>query len=179
MPLLVGCSVQTATIEDTQLVCPECVSTEQATQVAVKVLGEMHFSIEKLDTKQGVVKTRPLRGAQFFEVWRSDNVGASSTAEANLQTLRRSVEIRIEERQGKRYIDCLARVQRLSLPEQQVASTAQAYRLYSRSSPSMQRFELEPEQRAQMAWIDLGLDLRLAKEIVRRIARRVGQPETR
>lgn len=174
-----GCSLQRAALEDTPAVCADRLSVAQATQIAGEVLGEMHFSIEKLDPEQGVVRTRPLRGAQFFEAWRRDNAGAFSAAEASLHTIRRSVEVRIEERQGRRCIDCVARVQRLSLPEQQIASTAQAYRMYSRSSPSMQRFELEPEQRAEMAWMDLGRDTRLAREIVQRMARKIERLEVR
>ena len=177
--LSAGCSVERTAFDETPSVCFDRVSVAQATRIAGEVLGEMHFSIEKLDPERGVVRTRPLRGAQLFEVWRSDNASASGAAEASLHTVRRSVEVRVEERQGRRCIDCVARVQRLSLPEQPVASTAQAYRMYSRSSPSMQRFELGREQKAEMAWVDLGRDTCLAREIVRRMARKIERSEAR
>ena len=63
---------------------------------AERVLTRMHFAIEKLDAEQGVVKTRPLRGAQFFEFWRSDNVSSYDCEEANLQSVRRTVELRVK-----------------------------------------------------------------------------------
>jgi hypothetical protein len=65
------------------------------------------------------------------------------------------------------------RVERLSLPENAIASTSQGYRIHSQSSPLLQTFELTGRQQAGMAWIDLGDDPALAAEILRRIERKL------
>ncbi len=91
--LSLGCAGRTAAPSGpAQALCPEGVTTAQVVEAAHAVLAGMHFTIEKLDAEQGVVKTWPLRAGQFFEVWRSDNVGAFNTAEANFQSIRRTVD---------------------------------------------------------------------------------------
>jgi len=146
-------------------------------QTGYEVLSHLHFPIEKLDVEQGIVRTRPWRGAQFFEFWRRDNVGLPNAAEANLHTIRRAVELRITGEQGQVSVDCRVRVQRLSLPENKAVSVSQAYRMHSASRSRTQRLLLTPRQRQGMAWIDMGQDDRLAARILDAIARRVRQLE--
>lgn len=85
-----------------RIVCGAGVTRTEVVQAAGDVLTRMHFAIEKLDAEQGIVRTRPLRGGQFFELWRSDNAGAYNWAEANLQSVRRVVELRVIEEAGDR-----------------------------------------------------------------------------
>ena len=151
------------------------VSVADAMTAAEDVLGRMHFVLEKADRQQGLIRTKPLSGAQLLEFWRSDNVGPAQTLEANLHTLRRSVELQFRPGEDHLAIDCTVKVQRLSLPENEVASVSQAYRIYSRSTPTVQRLELEPWQEEGLAWIDLGDDPLLAQRILKRIARNFQQ----
>jgi len=141
----------------------------EAMALAEDVLGQMHFTIEKTDIESGLMRTRPLSGAQFFEFWRSDNVGPDNSLQANLHTIRRTVELEISQQGKELCIACSVRVQRLSLPERQVSSTARAYEMFSRSSSTLQRLALNPQQQKNMAWIDLDKDVLLAEEILRRI----------
>ncbi|MBN2316677.1 MAG: hypothetical protein JXM79_22305 [Sedimentisphaerales bacterium] len=141
--------------------------------LAEDVLAELHFSIDKIDVKSGFLKTRPLSGAQFFEFWRGDNVGGDNHLQANLHSIRRIVELDITDQGGKIRIGCNVKVQRLSLPEREVTSSARAYDMFSRSSPNLQKFSLNPEQEKSMAWIDLDDDIPLATEILRRIRERI------
>lgn len=152
------------------------VSMADAMTVAEAALGRMHFVIEKADPQQGIIRTKPLTGAQFFEFWRSDNVGPARVVQANLHTLRRSVELRLQPDGGQIRIHCHVNVQRLSLPANEVASVSQAYRMYSKSTPTIQRLELAPEQQEGLAWIDLGEDPALAERVLKRIAERI-QPQ--
>jgi hypothetical protein len=142
-------------------------------EVAEDVLAKMHFTIEKADVRSGFIKTRPLPGAQLFEFWRSDNVGADSCLQANLHTLRRTVELDVSQRGEELCIGCDVRVQRLSLPERDISSSAWAYEMFSRSSPSLQKLKFHPEQKKGVAWVDLDRDMRLATEILRRIEKRI------
>jgi hypothetical protein len=174
---LAGCREPQARPAAREPLCLPEASVAEVVAAAGETLGRMHFEIEKLDAERGFVRTRPLRGAQFFELWRSDNVNAASAAEANLHTIRRVAELHVARDDGRTCVECEVAVQRLSLPENEVASTSQAYMMHSRSSPSMQRLELGPEQRRGLAWIDLGNDDLLAAEILGRLARIVNNPK--
>jgi hypothetical protein len=173
------------------MVCEDGVTTAQVIEAAEHVLTRMQFPIEKLDVEQGIVRTRPLRGAQFFEFWRSDNAGSYGCKEANLQSIRRSVELRVRREavdhrpeaggayslqpaaSGPLRIECDVSVQRLSLPQNEVTGTSEAYAIHSRSTPTLQRLEVTPQQRRAMAWIDLGKDPDLAARILNRVAKRL------
>jgi hypothetical protein len=183
---LFGCAEpnKTAATAPVQMICQAGMTRADVVQAAGDVLTEMHFAIEKLDAEQGIVRTRPLRGGQFFELWRSDNAGAYNWEEANLQSLRRAVELRVrpEDRAQKTEdgntprlcLECAVSVQRLSLPPNEVAGTSEAYRIHSASVPTLQRIEVTPQQRRAMAWIDLGKDPDLAAKILTRIDQRLG-----
>jgi len=178
--------------EPVRIVCPDGVTKAAAVQAAEFVLTRMHFPLEKVDVDQGIVRTRPLRGAQFFEFWRSDNASLSGYEEANLQSIRRTVEVYAEAKErasgGRREsadanaptpphslcLRCLVSVQRLSLPANEIAGTSEGYRIHSASLPTLQRIEPTPQQRRAMAWIDLDPDPTLAARILERIEKRLG-----
>jgi hypothetical protein len=142
-------------------------------ETAEDVLAEMHFTIDKADTESGYIRTRPLPGGQFFEFWRCDNIGADSFFESNLHTIRRTVELELIRPGEDLIIDCNVQVERLSLPERDITSSARVYQMFSKSKESLQRLKLNPYQERNMAWIDLGKDERLTTEILRRIEQRV------
>ena len=175
LAFLTGCATSerhAVELEDDALYAPD-ITIADAMAAAEDALARMHFVINKADPERGVLRTKPLPGAQFLEFWRSDNVGAAQTLEANLHTLRRSVEVQFRPEPNRVAIDCTVNVQRLSLPENKVASVSQAYRLHSRSSYNVQRLELEPWQKEGLSWIDLGDDPLLAQRILKRIARSI------
>jgi hypothetical protein len=170
--VLTGCAQPQQRTPISQILVPN-LDTSEAMALVEDVLGQMHFTIEKADLQSGLMRTRPLSGAQFFEFWRSDNVGPDNSLAANLHTIRRTVELEISPEGNELCIACNVRVQRLSLPERQVSSTARAYEMFSRSSPTLQRLSLNPEQQKNMAWIDLDNDVLLAGEILRRIEAKI------
>jgi hypothetical protein len=119
--------------------------------------------------QQGIIRTRPLPGAQFFEFWRSDNVGTENSVEANLHSLRRAAELSLTEQNAQLCIGCNVKVQRLSLPEFEVSSSSRAYEMFSKSTAKMQELILHHEQEREMEWLDMGQDTRLSTEILKRI----------
>lgn len=141
----------------------------QAMQIAERTLGEMGFKIEKADAEAALIRTRPLPGAQVFEFWRKDNASAFAASEANIQTIRRIVEIKFTERGEQLCLQCSVETQRLSLPERRVNSTSDAYIMFSESDSVLQKLELSDEQRKGMAWISLGRDSQLEERILGRI----------
>jgi len=173
---LPGCGGPNAAPMPAQMICGDGVTRAEVVQAAGDVLIRMHFAIEKLDAEQGLVRTRPLRGAQFFEFWRSDNAGTYNWEEANLQSARRSVELRVKPEAGGASglcVECDVSVQRLSLPPNEVTGTSEAYRIHSASVPTLQRIELSPQQQRAMAWIDLGKDPDIAARILARVEQRL------
>lgn len=149
------------------------INVAEAMEISEDVLAKMHFEIEKADVQSGYLKTRPLPGAQFFEFWRSDNVGSENALFANLHTIRRTVELNVIHREGQLDIDCDVSVQRLSLPERETGSNARAYGMYTRSGPTLQKLRFDPAQIEGISWIDLDEDKKLAAEIVKRITERI------
>ncbi len=167
--LFAGCAQErcgeTATPAQTRQVCTELADKAEVMQAAEDVLVKMGFSIGKADARAGLIRTRPLSGAQFFEFWRGDSVGAFNTAEANLHSIRRTVQLEITEQGRRLCIACRARTERLSLPDQQADS------LFSASATSLRKMQ----QRSGIGWIDLGDDTRLSGKILERIERRISE----
>jgi hypothetical protein len=168
---LTGCEQQHEVVTE-QIFLPD-IGNDEVMEIAEDVLAEMHFTIEKADVESGFIKTRPLSGAQFFEFWRSDNVGVENSLQANLHTIRRTVELDLSPRGEQLCIACNVQVQRLSLPERDVSSSARAYEMFSTSSSSLQTLTLGPEQKKNIAWVDLDKDMQLATEILKRIEKRI------
>ena len=174
--LLAGCAKQQQ-LQTLEQICLPATAKADAMQAAEVVLGKMHFTIEKADVEQGLIRTRPLPGAQFFEFWRSDNVGDLNSAEANMHSIRRVAELNISRQDSQLCIGCNVNVQRLSIPEQQISSSARAYRMFSQSSPAIQTLILHPRQKTGMAWVNLGSDTMLATEILKRIEKHLTPEE--
>ena len=161
--LLAGCAQQQQFKAVEQICVPDTEKAE-AMQIAEDVLGQMHFTIAKADPERGYIRTRPLSGAQFFELWRSDNVGALAWAEANLHSIRRIVELDVRGQDEQLCIGCDVKVQRLNLPERQITGSAP------------QRFLAKARvggQKRGMCWVDLGPDRKLETKILKRIEKRM------
>ncbi len=103
--VLSGCSQRQEELVVVEPLCIAGVARSFAIETAADTLGQIHFEIEKSDVEAGIVRSRPLRSAQFFEFWRDDTVGSSNWAESNLHTIRRTVELAIAEQQGQLCID--------------------------------------------------------------------------
>jgi len=161
---LAGCGTEQAQPSE-----PLCLSGVQEGKVmaeAEDVLERMDFVIDKADAEHGYILTQPLTGAQAFEFWRKDNVGRFNTSEANLQTIRRTVEINVANRDGRVCADCVVTVERMSLAESGTAGAGPTSMLFGRSPTALGRLELTPYQKASMTWIDLGRDSRLETKIL-------------
>ncbi len=178
---LVTCALITCTLmltgcarplhqETTEQICLPDTQKPKAMQAAEDILSRMHFTIDKSDAEQGIIRTKPLPAAQSFEFWRNDNVGSFNSTEANLHSIRRTAELSISRQAGQLCISCDVKVQRLSLPERDITGSGRAYEMFTRSKQSIQVLELHPEQEKDVAWIDLGSDKQLATEILKRFS---------
>ena len=174
--LLAGCAEQQQ-YQAAEPLLMENTDKLRVMEMAEDVLVKMHFTIEKANDENGFIKTKPLQGAQFFELWRSDSVGTGNWLANNLHSIRRIVELNINEQDKDLYSNCDVKIYRLSLPEREIRS-AHAYDLFSTSGPTLQRIQLHPEQKADMAWIALGKDEQLAAEILKRIEQQIVSGQT-
>ncbi|MFA5239623.1 MAG: hypothetical protein WC476_07970 [Phycisphaerae bacterium] len=172
--LLAGCAgpYKGQTVEQ---ICPAGLDKQQAMQIAEDVLGKLQFTIAKSDADLGVIKTSPLAGAQFFEFWRKDNVGAFSVAESSMHSIRRIAELNITQQGSQLCIHCNVNTQRLRLPEREIRSNSRAYGMFSQSGPSTQRLIINPGQKESMSWVDLGSDSKLATVILKRIEKKIAK----
>ncbi|MFA5252933.1 MAG: hypothetical protein WC454_10165, partial [Phycisphaerae bacterium] len=161
--------------EPAEQICPAGIDKQQAMQISENVLAKMYFTIDKYDANLGVIKTRPLAGAQFFEFWRKDNVGSFNSAEANLHSIRRIAELNIKQQDAILCISCNVNIQRLHLPGQELRSNSRAYDMFSRSSPSLQKLVLNPKQEQGMTWVNLGNDTKLATVILKKIENKIAK----
>ena len=169
LSLCAGCATTPARQEQrvqVEQVCVTNIDKPQAMQIAEDVLTAMHFAIEKADLDSGLIRTRPLSGAQFFEFWRSDNVGPFYAALANLHSIRRIAEVRIQQQGDKVFIRCDTQIQKLSLPESPSADRPIPGAPVRRLTPT-------PEQEKGITWIDLGKDTLLSTEILNRIQKHI------
>jgi hypothetical protein len=159
--MLAGCAQKQKYETVEQIYVPDMDKTE-AMQIAEDALAKMHFTIEKADYESGIIRTKPLPAAQFFEFWRSDNIGAYNAAEANLHSIRRIVELHISQQDTKLSIDCDVQVQRLNLP----VSRESGKRLSSQRPARLTRI-------TGATWTDLGKDAKLATKILKRIQKHI------
>lgn len=154
-------------------VCLAGTDIDFAMRQTEKALLKMNFVVEKADAESGLMRTRPLSSGQFFEFWRKDNRNSYSRSMANLHTLQRTAELSFDRKNGQLCIDCRVKVERLSIPEEEIDSSAKAYCMFSESSESTQTLILGKDQEKDMAWINLGRDNGLESYILEKINKQI------
>ncbi len=164
---LAGCA-ENKYIKTEDRLCVPAATQADAMAAAERVLADMHFEIEKLDSGAGYIRTHSLSGAQTFELWRSDSVGGFNREEADLHSIRRAVELNVSQQAGQLCINCRVTTQRLSIHSEQTAD--KSYTVMSGQN-SLQK--ISREQRPNITWIDLGRDGQLETEILKRIEKRL------
>jgi hypothetical protein len=165
---LVGCAGSSKVVQ--QPVTLNDISKQTAMELSEKTLVAMQFGIEKYDAANGVIRTRPLRGKQFFEFWRRDNASAFDSAESNIQSIQRTIELTFAEDQKKVSISCGSSVQRLSLPEVPIQGYSTSPALYTSSDRREQRLMVTKKDRQEdPQWIDLGRDAALESKVLDQI----------
>ena len=176
--LMTGCILFSGCGSEQQAIFDDPISllntpTDQAMEIAQAVLLKMYFDIEKYDTDARYIRTRPLSGAQFFEVWRQDNASAVSAVQANLYSLRRIVELNFTPQNTTTYVRCHVQVLRLSIPERPIEGASRMGGAYTESSSRYQTLEVDYDKQAQIEWIDVGPDHDLQQKILKRIQKEI------
>ena len=175
---LLGCGNEVH-VPSSEPLCIGSMGKSQLMEVCEDILVRKQFVIDKYDPANGFIKTRPLSGKQLFEFWRSDNAGSFNTAEANIQSIQRSVTINILESENQRCIDCEVSVQRLSIPEKEVWGVEQTAGVFTQSDSSLQKLKLSSDKSEDICWIDLGFDGALERVILGQIEKKINKLENR
>jgi len=164
--LFAGCARQQQ-FKTVDRICLPNMQKAQAMQITQDVLTGMHFTIAKADPNLGIIITKPLPGSEFFEFWREDSVGRFNTAEASMHTLRRTAHLDISQKDLQTCIQCNVKTEKLYLPQTDLSSSAQAFRMYGLTSRNRQQLELPTQRRY---WVDMGADQMLSTKILNRIS---------
>ena len=165
---LCGCA-QPEQVVSSDPVCIPNANADQVMEAAQSVLTGMQFSIEKYDFQANYIRTRPLSGAQFFQLFRGDNASSYTAAESNLYSLRRTVEMEMTPFANRVCVTCRVFVQQLSLPEQPLVGTTRMASAFTHSSLTRQSLQIEGDQLENMEWLDRGLDRALEQKIIKKI----------
>ncbi len=165
--LLSGCAQKQ--VKKPEPVCLAGTDMNSAMERVEMVLLRMKFIVVKSDPTIGYMRTKPLPGGQFFEIWRKDNRDGYSSAMANLHSIQRTAELNFMQRNDLLCIDCNVTIERLSIPEKEIDSSARAYTMFSKSKETTQNLTLNKEQQKKMDWVNLGEDNNLAKYILDKI----------
>lgn len=168
---LIGCGRPQQVVSSDQ-VCLKFTG-EQTMEAAKSVLQSMHFSLEKDDPQASYLRTRPLAGAQFFQFWRQDNADAYMTSQANLHSLRRTVEMEFYPQGDTVCMNCRVQVQRLSLPEQPVEGYLNFAGSFTESEQSRQTVQVDKDRLEAMEWLDAGLDRALEQKILKKVQKKL------
>jgi hypothetical protein len=88
---------------------------------------------------------------------------------ANLGSIQRTAELNFTQRNDLLCIDCNVVIERLSIPEKEIDSSARAYSMYSKSNETTHTLILNEEQAKKMDWVNLGEDNNLEKYILDKI----------
>jgi len=144
------------------------VNKQQAIEISEDVLREFSFSIAKEDVNEGIIKTRPLVGGQFFEFWRKDNACLYETVESSIHSIRRTAELNINDTGDKLVVNCEIKVQRLHLPQSYEQTAGYKYDRITGRRIRTTALSLDLGEQ-QTAWIDLGNDEKLSAAIVSKI----------
>ncbi len=164
---LAGCGSEVST-EPSEPLCIGLMTKAELMASAEKVLVKKRFVIEKYDVDEGYIVTRPMRGSQFFEFFRGDNVGKENQRYSNIHSLERVVEITVDKASGQNCIECVAQMRRLSIPPNEtVSSMSDAQGLYTGTESS--QMGIYPDVEEDIAWIEMGRDNALENDILARI----------
>ncbi|MBN1490121.1 MAG: hypothetical protein JXA69_09405 [Phycisphaerae bacterium] len=148
---------------------------DQLWATAADVLRAHNLWPDRQDRAAGVMTSFPDTSASFFEFWRPLPTSAFGRAEANLQTVRRKAEVRIEpaaDDSPDYNVSVRVDVSRYCSVERQATSSASAFQIFGAKLPTVEgRTE---SRQASAYWLDLGRDERMESALLDRILNRYG-----
>jgi hypothetical protein len=171
--LAAGCSQQNLDQKSKPIVLKNATRADAIT-ASEMVLKDMQFSIDKMDRQLGYIKTKPLQGSQVFEFWKSDSVGAYNTAESNIHTVRRTIELQIQEENQQMYLVCKADTERLSLSQPVDSASSVKYDKFGDRQRKSGTVKIKMPTK-DSEWVYLGQDPMLENAVLERIEKKISK----
>ena len=152
---------------------------------AEDVARDFLFRLDRQDYRAGLLTTRPMVSAQWFEPWRRDVRTAADRNESSLATIRRTIRFEFERLDDGEYrVTPKVLVERQALAEQRITS-AVGYRQYFRRP-------IRPQDRPRGTresdvgiylpnryWYPVGRDHEFERALAQAIEKQVGRPANR
>lgn len=148
---------------------PDATEYDRLWADAVAVLRRYEMTPDRQDRAAGLITTRPVTSAHWFEFWRQDVTTSYAFAESNLANVRRAAEVEIDptDQTGEYVLAVRVNIERLSSPERQVSSSAGAYQMFGSKLPTTTGELLRG--RSPDRWVPQGRDAELEATILARI----------
>jgi len=145
--------------------------------LARQELKRRHFRLDRVDRRVGLIETFPMTSRQWFEFWRRDVVDSGALAESSLQTIRRSVRLKIASAPPRQCtLSCRVTVERLA-PAGSIKTSSRGVLPMCRAGTA-RLAALEPSPTTdghRRQWIPLGNDPALEADILRSIEKATRQ----
>ncbi|MCK4998631.1 MAG: hypothetical protein KAS23_03820 [Anaerohalosphaera sp.] len=159
--LLAGCT-QHSQLPTSNPLCTLGMDKADAMELTADILENLNFTIEKYDVEKGIISTKPLRGGQFFEPWRKDNIGADNIRLSNLHSIMRTVTVTVSQQSDQTCLDCSVAVRRLSTLERPIDGFGNLPSVFTPSRSRLQKLRMK----RQYEWVDLADDQELEYAIL-------------
>ena len=145
------------------------------------VARDFFFRLDRQDFRAGLLTTRPMVSAQWFEPWRREVRTADDRSESSLATIRRTAQFRFERLDNGSYrVTPKVLVERQALAEQRITS-AVAYQQYFRRPLRVQdrpRGTRESDVGVYLPnryWYPVGRDAALERALVEAIEKEIAR----
>ncbi len=136
---------------------------------AVDVIHDFNFEIERENRLGKVIQTAPKVGASLLEPWHKDAVGFSNRLEGTLQSVRRTVQISMQQQeQGGGFVVTVAAYKEIEdLPG--LAANSPGAATFQESQPLNRDLNPVVGQSAPSLWIPAGRDPLLEQAILAKL----------
>ena len=147
-------------------------NSEEAWERTVDVVHDYLFEIERENKLGGILETRFKTGANLFEPWHRDSVGAANRAESTLQSIRRKAFLSVTPVEGGFMVGVEAHKE---LEDVARAANSVGAATFLDNSPLQRDLNPVVGQATPSGWIPKGRDMALEQSMLLSINRAFGQ----
>ena len=139
-------------------------------QLGQAELKSRGFRLDRVDRRNGVIRTYPATSGQWFEFWRGDVVGARQSAQSNLQTVRRRVRLAMTPLADERCrLECTVVVEQLHAEGSVVSGTVRARDIFDGAAGRIPALTIRNSPGRSVEWGEIATDPALANDILHSI----------
>jgi len=143
-----------------------CGNYDALWQNAIRVAAADGFALDRTEYRGGLLTTKPLISAQFFEPWRQDIGDLHGVVQSTIATVRRTIHFdlrRLPDGSYAAYPKVL--IERHSLAERRITSVTEYLDVFAADRPLDQPFTEEGVALVPDYWYSVGRDFALEKKL--------------